>query len=80
MFDFLKSVTDCKDKKVAADLWRFAVVQPPPFETQLLETERSNAMELALDRSSIHSGHGYAAGGAETFGFAFDLDGPAVTR
>ena len=58
VFDFLKSVSECKDKEVAADLWRFAVVQPPPFAAQLLEAERPNAIELALDRSCTHSGHG----------------------
>ncbi len=58
MFDFLKSVTECKDKQIAADLRRFAAVQPPPFETQLVEAERSKAIELALDRSRIEAGHG----------------------
>ena len=39
MFDFLKSVTECKDKEVAADLRRVAVVQPPPFAAQFFEVE-----------------------------------------
>ncbi len=58
MLDFLKSVTECKDKEVATDPRRFTVVQPPPFETQFLEAERPNAIELALDRSVYHTGHG----------------------
>ena len=36
MFDFLNSVTEREDKEVAADPRRFAVVQSPPFATQLL--------------------------------------------
>ena len=40
MFNFLKPVTECENKEVSADLWRFAVVQPPPFAAQLLEVER----------------------------------------
>ena len=31
MFDFLKSVTERKDKEVAADLRWLAEVEPPPF-------------------------------------------------
>ena len=58
VFDFLKSVTERKDKEVATDPRCVTVVQPPPFETQLLKSERPNAIELALDRPCIHSGHG----------------------
>ena len=58
VFDFLKSVTERKDKEVAADPRRFAVVQPPPFATQVLEVERPNAIDLALDRSCVHIRHG----------------------
>jgi hypothetical protein len=56
--DFLKSVTECKDKQVATDPRRFTVVQPPPFATQFLEAERPKAIELALDRSCVHPSHG----------------------
>ena len=31
LFDFLNSVTDCKDKEGATDPRRVTVVQPPPF-------------------------------------------------
>ena len=58
LLDLLKSVTECKDKQIAADLWRLAVVRPPPFDTQLLKVERPNAIELTLDRSCTHFGHG----------------------
>jgi len=58
VFDFLKSVTECKDKEVAADPRRLAVVQSPPLKTQFLEAERPNAIEFALDRSCSHAGHG----------------------
>src|SRR5580704_10733295 len=56
--DFLKSVTEGKDKQVAADPRRLAVVEPPPFAPQFLEAERTNAIDLALDRSAIHRSHG----------------------
>jgi hypothetical protein len=58
VLDFLKSVTECKDKQVATDPRRFAVVQPPPFAPQFLEAERPKAIDLALDRSGIHRSHG----------------------
>ena len=54
MLDLLKSVTEREDEQVAAELRRIAVVQPPPFVTQLLETERPKAIDLALDRSCVH--------------------------
>jgi hypothetical protein len=57
VFEFLKSITQRKDKEAAADLWRFAVILLTPFETQLLKAERSDAIELALDRSCIGTGH-----------------------
>ena len=79
VFDFLKSVTEPQDKEATADLWRLTVVQPPPFETQLLRSERPDAIELALDR--ICAAHGYAAAGAAILGFNLDLTGlPEVTR
>ena len=56
--DFLKSVTECKDKQVATDLRRFTVVEPPPFAPQVLEAERTNAIDLALGRSGVHRSHG----------------------
>src|ERR1700730_11014178 len=58
MRDFLKSVTERKDKQVATDPRRFTVVEPPPFAPQFLEAERPNAIDLALDRSGIHRSHG----------------------
>ncbi len=58
VFDFLKSVTERKDKEVAANPRRFVMVQPPPFATQVLEVERPNAIDLALDRSCVHIRHG----------------------
>ena len=58
MRDFLKSVTEGKDKQVATDPWRFTVVEPPPFAPQFLKAERPNAIDLALDRSGIHRSHG----------------------
>jgi hypothetical protein len=57
-WDFLKSVTEGKDKQVAADPRRFTVVEPPPFAPQFLEAERPNASDLALDRSCVHRRHG----------------------
>ena len=51
MRDFLKSVTEGKDKQVATDPRRFAVVEPPPFAPQVLEAERPKAIDLALDCS-----------------------------
>jgi hypothetical protein len=56
--DFLKPISECKDKQVATDPRRFTVVEPPPFAPQLLEAERPNAIDLALDRLGIHRSHG----------------------
>jgi hypothetical protein len=39
MRDFLKSVTERKDKEVATDPRRFNVVEPPPFAPQVLKAE-----------------------------------------
>ena len=58
MFDFLKPVSKSKDEEVATDPRRITVVQPPPFATQLLKLEQSNAIELALDRRCFYAGHG----------------------
>ena len=58
LFEFLKSITHSEDKEVATDLRRIAMKQPAPFETQLLKSERSDAIELALDRCFIHIRHG----------------------
>jgi hypothetical protein len=58
MRDFLKSVTEGKDKQVAADPRRFSVVEPPPFAPQFLEAERPKAIDLALGRSGVHRSHG----------------------
>jgi len=51
-------LVECKDQGVAADLWRFAAVKTSPFETQFIEAKRPDAIELALDRLCVHSGHG----------------------
>ena len=81
VFDFLKSVTEPQDKEATAELWWLAVVQPPPFQPQLLSSERPDAIELALDRRCICAAHDYAAGGAATLGVDLDLTGlPEVTR
>ena len=56
--DFLKSVTEGKDKQVATDPRRFTVVEPPPFAPQFLDAERPKAIDLAFDRSGIHRSHG----------------------
>ena len=58
VLDFLKSVTEGKNKQVATDPRRFTVVEPPPFAPQVLEAERPNAIDLALDRSRVYPGHG----------------------
>ena len=58
LFDFLKPVSESKDKEIATDPRRITVIQPSPFETQLLKSERADAIELALDRPCIHVGHG----------------------
>ena len=58
MRDFLKPVTEGKDKQVAADFRRLAVVEPPPFAPQVLEAERPNAIDLALGRSGSQRSHG----------------------
>jgi len=57
LFDFLKPVSESKDKEIATDPRRVTVVQPSPFETQLLKSERTDAIELTLDRL-IYVGHG----------------------
>ena len=57
MFDFLKSITECKDKKVTADPRRFPVVQPPPFAAQLLDAERSKAIDATFDRIFLQFRH-----------------------
>ena len=57
-FDFLKPVTERKDKEVATDPRRITVVQSAPFETQFLKSERTEAIELALDRRCINADHG----------------------
>jgi hypothetical protein len=58
VFDFLKPVSEAKDKEIAADPWRITVVQLAPFDPQRLKSERTKAIELALDRQGIHAGHG----------------------
>jgi hypothetical protein len=55
---FLKPVSESKDKEIATDPRRITVVQPAPFETQLLKSERTDAIELTLDRPYIRTGHG----------------------
>jgi hypothetical protein len=50
MRDFLKSVTEGKNKQVADDPRRFSMVEPPPFAPQFLEAERAKAGDLAFDR------------------------------
>jgi len=57
VLDFLKSVTEGKDKQIVTDPRRFTVVQPPPFAPQFLEAERPNAIDLALDRSYVYPKH-----------------------
>jgi hypothetical protein len=34
LFDFLKLVSECKDKEITTDPRRITVIQPSPFETQ----------------------------------------------
>jgi hypothetical protein len=58
LFDFLKPVSESKDKEMATDPRRITVVHPSPFETELLKSERMDAIELALDRPCIHVGQG----------------------
>jgi hypothetical protein len=58
VLDFLKSVTEGKDKQVATDPRRFTVVEPPPFAPQFFEPERPNAIDLALERWCVHPSHG----------------------
>ena len=53
----MRAVTEGKDKQVATDPRRLAVVEPPPFAPQFLEAERTNAIDLALDRSRVHRSH-----------------------
>lgn len=72
MFELLEFVTERENKEVAADLWRCAVMQPSPFTAQLVDAERPNAVDLALDRSSSGFRHLYAAD--EAGALAFDLD------
>jgi hypothetical protein len=55
---FLKSVTEGKDKQVATDPRRFTVAEPPPFAPQLLKAERPDAINLARDRLCVHRSHG----------------------
>jgi hypothetical protein len=58
LFNFLKPVSESKDKEIATDPRRITGVQPSPFETQLLKSERTEAIELAFDRPYIHVAHG----------------------
>jgi hypothetical protein len=58
MRDFLKSVTEGKDKQVATDPRRFTVAEPPPFAPQFLEAEGAKASDLAVDRSYVYRRHG----------------------
>jgi hypothetical protein len=58
---FLNSGCEREHKKVAAELRRFAGIEPPPFVAQLLDVERSNAIDLSFDRSWVRPSHGYAA-------------------
>jgi hypothetical protein len=58
LLDFLKPVSESKGKEIATDPRRITVIQPSPFQTQLLKSERADAIELALDRPCIHVGHG----------------------
>jgi hypothetical protein len=44
VFDFLKSVSNPKNQQIAADPWRFIVVQMPPFAPQLVKAR------LGLDK------------------------------
>jgi hypothetical protein len=58
LFDFLKPVSESKDKEIATDPRGITVIQPSPFQTQFLKSERTDAIELVLDRPRIHVGHG----------------------
>jgi hypothetical protein len=54
-FDFLKPVSQAKDKEIATDPRRISVVHAAPFETHLFKPQRPDAIELALDRWCILS-------------------------
>jgi len=58
VLNLLKPVSESEDKEIATDPRRITVVQPTPFETQFLKSERSDAIELALDRPCFYAGHG----------------------
>ena len=57
MLDLLEPVTQREDEQVAAEPRRIAVMQPPPFKPQFLESERPKATDLAADRSCVFPGH-----------------------
>jgi hypothetical protein len=48
LFDFLKPVSESKDKEIPTDARHITVVQPSPFETQLLKSEGTDGIELHL--------------------------------
>jgi hypothetical protein len=56
--DFLKPVAYSKDQEGTTYPRWIALEQATPFKTHLLKSERSNAIELALDRRFIRSRHG----------------------
>ena len=57
MLDLLEPVTERENEQVATEPRRIAVMQPPPFKPQLLETKRPKAIDLAADRSCVFPGH-----------------------
>lgn len=68
MFEFLKAVSKRQNEEVAAELWRVAVVQPPPFFAQLFWVERLKAIDIAFNRSRFLPRHRYAASCVDVFG------------
>ena len=53
MLAFLKLVAERQGKQVAAELRRGTAIEPLPFQPQLGDAERADAIELALDRSRV---------------------------
>src|SRR5260370_42076600 len=51
MFDFLNPIAEPKNEEVAAYLRRLTGIEALPFTAQLVECERSKAINLVLDRS-----------------------------
>ena len=77
----LKLIAERQGKQVTAELRWGAAHESLPFETQIGDAERTDAIELTPDRSGVRAAHSQPVEGVTALRAAFDLAGlPASTR